>query len=195
MVTTINNAPVSQEELGVILLVHAFSGTKGRSVSKFFQTVLNRLIKDGIVSNESGRMALTENARPVVECIDGTPQMSEDDIENLAVQMRELFPTGDQPGTGYPWRCSTSTVVTRIKSLLETRKKSFTNEEALAATRLYVSKLNNGRQIRTLRYFIYKNVNDGGKIEMQSDLLDAIDDVRDGVTVQEAPKTDISNFY
>jgi hypothetical protein len=194
MVTTINNAPVSEEELAVILLIRAFSGTKGRSVTKFFQTVLNKLIANGTVSNATGRMTLTEEARPVLECITGTPRVSEDDLETLAAQMRELFPAGDQPGTGYPWRCSTSTVVTRLKSLLETRKKSFTNEEALAATRLYVSKMNNGRQIRTLRYFIYKNVNDGGKIEMQSDLLDAIDDIRDGVTVQEAPKTEITNF-
>jgi hypothetical protein len=46
-----------------------------------------------------------------------------------------------------------------------------------------------------MRYFIYKNIIEGGKQKLQSDLLDWVYRVRDGEPAQERITTDISNFY
>lgn len=194
MAVTINNAPVSQEELGVILLVDAFSDTKGRSLTKFFNNELRKLMNKGLVSSESGKMSLTEQAQTVLDCIDkgSTPK----DLATLAAQMREVYPAGEQPGTGHLWRCSVPTAVERLTKLIKKKNISFTAEEAIEATKAYVNSYNNGNKIRTMQYFIYKNVVEDGEEVMKSDLMEWIYRIRDGVAQQQSyQQTELSNFY
>lgn len=105
------------------------------------------------------------------------------DFLALAEQMINLFPRGVQPGTGYPWRLSKAGTVQRLQMLLKSKdlnkdpnnKVSFTDEEALRATRAYVATIPTDRKTRILKYFIIKQI-DGHD---ESDLLTWIEITKD----------------
>lgn len=191
MAVTINKAPVTQEELGIVLLVNAFSQTKFKNFGKFVNQTLSKLIEKGLAEAEKGTVALTDKAQTVIDCIESEQKVH--DFPALAQKMRELFPAGSQPGTGYLWRCSTSQVIERLQVLIKKKGDTFTDDEAIAATKAYVESYKGDRKIRTLKYFIFKNEVRGGKEEMDSDLLDYIDNIRDGEQTQQE-ETTISNF-
>jgi len=194
MAINVTNAPVSLDELGVLLVLKACSATKARSATAFFTRTLNKLINSGLVSSQEGRMVLTEQAQPIIDTVNEGEKPV--DLTALASQMRELFPTGEQPGTGYLWRCSVPTAVDRLNTLIKDTGETLTTDEVLEATRRYVANYEqNSKKVRTMRYFIYKNIIEGGKQKLQSDLLDWVYRVRDGEPAQERITTDISNFY
>ncbi len=96
----------------------------------------------------------------------------EDRYVLLAEKMRELFPKGKKDGTSLQWRDSTAVIATRLKSLVNKYKVKFTDEQVLEATKAYVKSFNGDyRYMQILRYFIFKNVNNGGEIEYNSQLL------------------------
>lgn len=99
----------------------------------------------------------------------GKTPVVERDFEDLARKMIDLFPRGQQPGTGYPWRFSLAGTVQRLKMLAQCKElnASFTDEEALTATRAYTSSITADGRKRILKYFIIKKLDEG----YESDLL------------------------
>lgn len=192
MAVTVNNAPSSLDELGVLLVLKAMSETKARSATAFFTRTLNKLINQGLVISQDGRMVITEQAQSIMDTIDEGEKPT--DLTAMASQMRELYPTGEQPGTGHLWRCSVPTAVERLIKLIKKKNFSFTAEEAIEATRAYVNSYSNGNKIRTMQYFIFKYVVENGEEVMKSELMEWIYRIRDGVAAQEQA-TSISNFY
>ena len=86
-----------------------------------------------------------------------TSSSEEDRYEKLAKEMQKLFPEGRKPGTSLMWRDSAAIIGKRLKALVKKYKVSFTDEEALAATKKYVDTFNGDYQfMQVLRYFISK---------------------------------------
>ena len=99
-----------------------------------------------------------------------------EDVTELATQLRELFPKGRKPGTNYMWRDSLPMIVQKLNTLKKKCKDdgiSFTNEEAINATRRYIDSFNGDyTYMQLLKYFILKR--DLGKGEETSQLLSFI---------------------
>ena len=93
----------------------------------------------------------------------------EKDLEQLANDLKELFPTGNK-SPGHPWRGNTKEIVNKLKrfKLLY----SYSNTEILNATKHYVENMENNQYMRVLKYFILKQ-NDAG--EQISDLASYIE--------------------
>lgn len=99
-----------------------------------------------------------------------------DRFENLAYQLRELFPKGKKPGTAYMWRDSNAIIAKKLKALVKKYGDCFTDEQAIEATKKYIESFNGNYQyMQLLKYFISKSVIKDGQIEETSQLLSYIE--------------------
>lgn len=95
----------------------------------------------------------------------------------LAEQLREIFPKGRKEGTTYMWRSTTAEVAKKLKTLVIKYKFTFTDEQAIEATKAYVESFGgNYKLMRLLKYFILKAVRDeDGNIEVVSEFMNLIE--------------------
>lgn len=101
-----------------------------------------------------------------------------DRFNELAAALRELYPTGKKSGTNYQWRDSVSIISARLKTLVRKYNCTFTNEQAIAATKAYIQSFNGDyRYMQLLKYFICKNVAVDGVVENNSQLLSWIENL------------------
>lgn len=96
----------------------------------------------------------------------------EADIEELAQQLKDLFPKGKKLGTNNYWAEGKALIVKRLKCFF-TKYGLYSNESIIEATKKYVDSFKGDYAwMKTLKYFIYKEVKGlGGNIESTSDLL------------------------
>lgn len=81
----------------------------------------------------------------------------EDRFDRLADKLRELYPTGRKEGTSLMWRDSKAVISQRLKTLVKKYGVSFSDEQAINATRRYVESFNGNYQfMQVLKYFIIK---------------------------------------
>lgn len=110
----------------------------------------------------------------------GSIEKSDEELLELAKQMRELYPQGKMRNrlgqlTPYYYRCNNSEVVKKLKKFF-TIFGNYSNEEILDATRRYVASFQgNYSNMRLIKYFILKDDvkpgEDGqGHVEQISDL-------------------------
>lgn len=64
---------------------------------------------------------------------------SDIDFEDLAVQLMNCYPKGNKPGTTYPWRGTIDVITHKLMTLVAVHNFTFTTEEAIQATKEYVS--------------------------------------------------------
>ena len=96
--------------------------------------------------------------------------------ELLAEKLRELYPSGKKPGTNYQWRDSNAIIAKKLKALVKKYGETFTDEEAIDATKRYVESFNGNYQyMQLLKYFISKRKVIDGEIEESSQLLSFIE--------------------
>lgn len=78
-------------------------------------------------------------------------------FENLAAQLIELYPKGKKPGTSYMWRDSKVIIAKKLKNVVSKFGVSFTNQEAVDATKRYIASFNGDyTYMQLLKYFILK---------------------------------------
>ena len=95
----------------------------------------------------------------------------------LANKMRELFPSGKKPGTNYSWKDSAIVISQKLKVLVAKYGCSFTEEEALEATKKYIESFNGDyTYMQLLKYFILKTSNNG---EIKSEFMSLIENKED----------------
>ena len=99
-----------------------------------------------------------------------------DRFEILADKLREIYPKGKKDGTAYQWRDSTKIIANKLKAVVRYYKTSFTDEEAINATKKYVEGFNgNYTYMQLLKYFISKKENKNGELVESSQLLSYIE--------------------
>lgn len=128
--------------------------------------------KDGIPSDVSP----TKESREIVEGTYADMEISgkdnDDRFNNLADKLRELFPTGRKPGTQLQWRDSTKVIAQRLKAFVKKFNVEFTDEQAIEATKKYISGFNGNYQfMQVLKYFIMKADKEDGTSIINSQLL------------------------
>lgn len=86
-----------------------------------------------------------------------SPKEEDDRYLNLAAKLIELFPKGRKEGTNYMWRDSKAIIAKKLKTVVKKYEVTFTDEEAIDATRRYVASFNGDyRYMQLLKYFIMK---------------------------------------
>lgn len=106
----------------------------------------------------------------------------EENYEDIAESLRELFPKGKKPGTTLMWRGSSLEVVKKLKTLKKKTGIKFNKEVVIEATKKYIESFNgNYNYMQILPYFILKQVPVNGVYEEKSQLLSFIEN-KDGDT-------------
>lgn len=92
---------------------------------------------------------------------------TQEQLNNLAKQMRELFPMGNMittSGQKYPWRGSVAEISKRMKRWFEKYPNNYSDEDIIQATKNYVNNFRFSKNgMKTLMYFIMKNENNLGE--------------------------------
>lgn len=151
------------EERGLIELCRTVSGDTFYDLTKEGKAILLRILNNSNISR------------------------SQIDYINLAKKLREIFPVGTKDGTSYQWRGSTAEITSKLKTLSLKYDNSFTEEEAINATKAYVESFNgNYRYMRLLKYFILKNERDADdNLETKSQLMELIENNNDTSSIKQ----------
>lgn len=135
---------------------------------------LTQILEYGfIIENDVGYFLTEEGINFIskAECVSLGEKISNKDIEELAEQMKLIFPEGKKPGTNKYWRDNKSNVVNKLKTFFK-RYGHYDKEIILRATQKYVDSFGDSKQLmRTLIYFILK--------DDSSDLLTIIENIDD----------------
>ena len=127
-----------------------------------YPKLLFMLQRLGYINNKG---LLTDKGREVVsEISSANSNISNEQLEELALELRNIYPPGRKPNTTKSWRGTPVEVVRKLKSFIATYP-DVTKEDIVLATKKYVSKTTSTIR-RVLPYFIEKNGN--------SDLYDYI---------------------
>ena len=145
-----------------------------------FNTVQKAKIENKILKFENPRdpTKITPKGQSIIESILAKSKIhvSSDNLERykaLADKMREIYPKGLKPGTNYQWRDSTAIIADRLIKLVAKYSIEFTDEEAIDATKRYVTSFNgNYKYMQILKYFISKQKPvEGAPAEQNSQFL------------------------
>lgn len=86
-----------------------------------------------------------------------TTNSDENRFDNLASKMRDIFPEGRKPGTKLMWKDSLPIIAKKLKTVVKKYGATFTDEQAIEATKKYVESFNGDYQfMQVLKYFISK---------------------------------------
>lgn len=128
--------------------------------------------KDGIPDDVSPTKESAEIVEGTYANMEISGKEDDDRFNNLADKLRELFPTGRKPGTQLQWRDSTKIIAQRLKIFVKKFDVKFTDEQAIEATKKYISGFNgNYRFMQVLKYFIMKAGKEDGTSVVNSQLL------------------------
>lgn len=101
------------------------------------------------------------------------------DFDALAKKLQEIYPNGYKPGTTYSWRGDTEAMAQRLRALVAKYDFTFTEEEAINATKEYVSSFKDPKQMSLLGFFILKTTrNEDGEREPSSMFMTIIENNR-----------------
>ena len=134
-----------------------------------YKECCSRLVETGIASNNlynPPNIVLSDNSKDLVAriIIDSNEKViaSKIDFTKLANKLIDLYPQGKKPGTTYNWSDSTSAIANKLKTLIAVHGFTYTEEEAIEATKKYISYFDKDKTpMRLLKYFILKTSKDG----------------------------------
>ena len=99
------------------------------------------------------------------------------DFYRLAAVLRNLYPDGNKAGTTYPWRGTVEEIAQKLMVLVTMHGFIYTEDEAIRATKEYVSDFKSDRaHMKLLKYFILRTNKD--KHEIESDFMTIIENNR-----------------
>ena len=131
---------------------------------------------------DKGKQALAENCiNTSKKKLNITPSVVAR-CDALAPKLQELYPVGTKPGTSQKWRGSAKLVSEKLQKLIS-RGEIFTDDEAIAATKEYVTGFGGMyTNMRVLIYFLSKNEIVGGEVKKSCDFMSYIEDLRNNKT-------------
>lgn len=137
----------------------------------------DELIDKGLItkdySREGNYYRVTNKGHDLLNTviIDSEIKDEKNEYEDLAKELKEIYPKGKKPGTNDYWTDGNQLLVKRLK-IFEKKYGKFKHEDIIETTKRYVESFNgNYRTMRLLKYFIFKEENKNGEIESKSDLL------------------------
>lgn len=161
MVINVNLQLLKEKEITVnqfFILLYYYLQNKETLAFTFSWEEVVKLSKLGflvIYSINSKSVGLTSKSQTLINKVLGQKIA---DVQNLASQMRELFPKGIKPGANQSWRGSVSCLVGKLNTFFRKYGNDWTTQEVLNATQRYVDNFGDDmRFMQTLKYFIEKD--------------------------------------
>ena len=157
-----------------------FLASKG-DYDKFIASANRKgLIAESYVGKDVSGYTLMDKGKQLLDTIllesaDNIP--SDDRLISLASQLRDVFPEGKKEGTAFYWRGNSREVINRLRSFF-IKFGDYSDEEIIDAAHRYVNAfMTSGtlKNMRLLKYFIWKRVDVGNGLEEASDLLTFIE--------------------
>lgn len=139
----------------------------------YVQTLINKGYAERDAFNN---VTLTEIGRKIFDSrfiVNDNPESKEtlDEIDDLAIKLKSIFPKGTKEGTNTPWTEGAKLIKRRLLMFFKKYGK-YSSEEIIAAAESYVHSFNgNYSYMRVLKYFIFKEAVKAGEIESSSELL------------------------
>ena len=132
--------------------------------------------KDAIVLSDNTRILV---AKILTESDDRINNCGIKDFDALANSLMECYPSGNKPGTSYSWRGAVDEIAQKLRTIVVKYNFIFTEEEAIAAVKEYVSSFEDQKFMQLLKYFILKTIDDGqGHKEIDSLFMTIIENNR-----------------
>ena len=158
MTISINESVCKKNKLSLAELLSILLIKTGADMPKLFKSLEEKEI---IVKDVFGGYMITQRWDDVASTIlldsDKDSQPSER-LENLAVQLAEIFPREKKAGTCHYFRGNKKDTILRLKKFFKRYGNKFTDEQILEAARSYVASFNgNYHYMRVLKYFIWKD--------------------------------------
>lgn len=130
----------------------------------FDELISRQIIAKNLFDKDS--MVLSDNTRNLVSNIlimsDKRITNSNIDFISLAERLQNLYPKGCKSGTTYSWRGDTEEIAQKLRALVVVHNFSFTEEDAVKATKEYVDSYGESYdKMQLLKYFILKTSKDG----------------------------------
>jgi hypothetical protein len=120
-------------------------------------------------------------AKIIIESDDKVLNCPIKDFDDLARKLQEVYPDGVKSGKTYTWRGTVDVIAQKLRTLVVKYDFSFTEEEAISATKEYLSSFQVPyTYMHTLRNFIlYTKRTEDGKYEMESIFMTIIENNRE----------------
>jgi hypothetical protein len=184
MKLTINTDTLEKHNLSlsqfVVLLTSYFNLDYGKSQEELEAKgmVQRNLFRDfpPVISNNIKNLV----AQIIIDSDDKMLSCPIKDFDALAEKLMECFPEGIKAGKTYPWRGDKETVSLKLKTLVTKYDFSFTEEEAIAATKEYVNAFQPPyAYMHTIRNFLlYVKQEENGRYEIESQFMSIIENNR-----------------
>ena len=177
MEITINDKLLEQYNLSVEEFLILYICSKNYNIKELLDTIIAKGYANKDVFDEF-KAVISDNVKDLIADIiinsDKRVINKEKDFLILANKMRDLYPSGKKPGTNYSWKDSGIVIAQKLKTLVAKFGCSFTEEEALEATKRYIESFNgNYTYMQLLKYFILKTDKSTGDIK--SDFMSLIE--------------------
>lgn len=167
--------------IGEALLLYAIS------LQVDFSTAEKLLIKKGYITATRNDLfqqdgwRVTRKGNEIIDFLvadsEKTKDITEENLENLAKSLKEIFPKGKKEGTNYYWADGVSIIIKRLKLFFKKYGTKYSNDQIINAAKKYVEGFNgNYTYMKLLKYFIFKDkVGATGEIEGESELISYIE--------------------
>ena len=180
MSITIDDKILEQYNLTVEEFLTLYICSKNYNIKELLDTVIAKGYAS-IDVFDNNKAVVSDNIKDLIANIiinsDKKIINKDKDFLLLANKMRELFPNGKKPGTNYSWKDSAIVISQKLKVLVAKYGCSFTEEEALEATKKYIESFNGDyTYMQLLKYFILKTSNNG---EIKSEFMSLIENKED----------------
>lgn len=102
------------------------------------------------------------------------------DFEDLAAKLMDLYPSGNKSGTTYPWRGNIEEIAQKLRTLVAIYNFQFTEEEAIDATKEYLSSISEFDKFTLLlkNFILNVKTDESGNKEINSLFMTIIENRR-----------------
>lgn len=171
------NGLTFDEFVVLMLVMHNINLTQAKDsiVKKGLALATFDILEDGLALEKTQLGVTTYNN--IVLASSSQAEISEERLNNLAKELKAVYPKGKKDGTWY-WADGVAVIARRLKIFFHKYdpKRQFTDEQIINATKRYVEEKQAQSDMRLLKYFIFKEaVGKAGDVEPTSDLLTYIE--------------------
>lgn len=111
----------------------------------------------------------------VIADSDNSP-LTDEELLELAKELKQIFPKGKKEGTQYYWSESAALIVKRLKSFFNRYGQEYNKDDIIEAAKKYVESFNGDyTYMRLLKYFIFRDSSKFGNDDASSDLATYIE--------------------
>lgn len=184
MKITINTDILKKYKLSLGEFLLMLLGYYDIDIQECHNSIINKSVAEKNLFSKLG-IILSNNSKNLIAKIlmesDDRAINSNIDFERLAQKLMNIYPEGIKAGKTYSWRGTIDEVAQKLRTLVVVHNFSFTEEEAINATKEYVSSFTAPYQhMHTLKNFIlYTTKSEEGHWEIESLFMTTIENNRE----------------